>query len=201
MADGKGVYIAALGEYRNCKFLLQYYPSDLFIGIYTNREYMCTNVTSTDCCSTCAAVLTEMKCQRGQLADGKGVFVAGIDRYFDCKYLRSYYDEDKFVGIYKNRIEYCVATNTGCCKTCAEVRFEEQCKKGSVQDGKGVFVEGANKYFECKYLTQEYPEDKFVGIYKNREAYCASSNTDCCTTCAKISRYVLDLLFRFVLFQ
>lgn len=188
LPDGRGVYLDALTDYKDCKYLLRFYPEDRYVGIYANREYFCTYRTSTDCCSACASVLDDVKCKNGETKDGKGVFVAGADRYFECKYLKRFYEEDKYVGIYENRLDFCNQTRkrTDCCSTCADVVAENECRKGKVPDGKGVYLGGVDRYFECRYLREFYPEDKLVGIYDNRVEFCNDAKTDCCTTCANV---------------
>lgn len=114
-------------------------------------------------------------CSQGQ-PDGTGIEILGT-RY-DCKYLQSYYEEDRYIGIYDNRRSYCEMPHTDCCATCSKIL---SCTDAPYN---GIYL--AESYFSCSYLLEYHPEDRMVGIYKNRRFVCEQATTDCCESCQKV---------------
>mgnify|MGYP000084268291 FL=1 len=158
----------------DCKYLTKQYPEDLLYGIYSNRKSICAD-TSTDCCAACTTVAVETECQDEvlgiQLADGS----------YSCKYLTEKLPEDAITGIYNSRESICANQQTKCCSSCKIVKEEAACNDGIL----GVRIAGGS--YACKYLTNEYPEDRMIGIYNNRKSVCSMSTTNCCASCKVVA--------------
>lgn len=120
-------------------------------------------------------------CNTGE-PDGTGVELLGTK--YDCKYLRSYHPEDKYIGIYNSRKFHCQMPHTDCCETCNHVL--------SCQDAPGNGIYLAEMYFNCSFLQKYHTDDEYVGIYKNRKSICKQSTTDCCESCEKVFNEVVE---------